>query len=342
MGVDSREIEAGIRGRDRMEVVKITDFRGVLLGNAQNMEAATGCTVILCRDGAAAGVDVRGGAPGTRETDLLRPENYVEKIHAVLLSGGSAYGLDAAGGVMQFLEEKGFGFDVGVAKVPIVAGAVLFDLPCGDARVRPDKAMGYQACLAAGADSFAVGTVGAGTGATVGKVFGMEHAMKGGLGSYCVKHGNLMVGAVVAVNCLGDVIDPANGQILAGAFRNDPFRFLDSEEGLLQYCEKAGNIFAGNTTIGAIITNALLSKGQAAKVASMAHDGYARTMRPAHTMLDGDTIFALSVGEVQADISAVGTLGAHVMAKAVLTAVKEATSLAGFRAMSELAPKKGK
>ena len=319
-----------------MEIVPITAFCGVRFGNAQNLAAATGCTVIICPEGATTGVDVRGGAPGTRETDLLRPENYVEKIHAVMLSGGSAFGLDAAGGVMQYLEENGIGFDVGVAKVPIVSGAVLFDLPCGDARVRPDKIMGYQACMAAGNETFLLGSVGAGAGATVGKVFGMEHAMKGGLGACCVKLGNLMVGAVVAVNCLGDVIDPVTGQILAGAYQQDPFRLLNSEEGLLQQCEMTGNRFAGNTTIGAIITNAALTKAQATKVASMAHDGYARTMRPAHTMLDGDTIFAMSVGAVQADTSAVGTLAAKVMGQAVVSAIKEATSLAGFMCFKDI------
>ena len=246
-----------------MEVVNITEFHGVRLGNAQNLTAATGCTVIICPEGAVAGVDVRGGAPGTRETDLLRPENYVEKIHAVLLSGGSAFGLDAAGGVMQYLEEQGIGFDVGVAKVPIVSGAVLFDLPCGDARIRPDKEMGYQACVAGETEAFSLGSTGAGAGATVGKVFGMDKAMKGGLGAYCVKMGELLVGAVVAVNCLGDVIDPVTGKIMAGAFQKEPFRFLDSEKELFQQCDMTGNRFAGNTTIGAILTNARLTKAQA-------------------------------------------------------------------------------
>ena len=318
-----------------METIKITDIQGVRFGNAQNLAAATGCTVIICPAGATAGVDVRGGAPGTRETDLLKPENLVEKIHAVMLAGGSAFGLDAASGVMQYLEENEIGFDVGVAKVPIVAGAVLFDLPCGDARVRPDRTMGYRACAATAAEEFSVGSVGAGTGATVGKAFGMEHAMKGGLGAHCVRIGNLIVGAVVAVNCLGDVVDPANGQILAGAYELDPFRFMDSEAGLLQQCEGSGSQFTGNTTIGVVLTNAVLTKAQATKVASMTHDGYARTMRPAHTMLDGDTIFALSVGEVQADISAVGALAAQVMAQAVLGAVREASPLAGFKTMRD-------
>ena len=254
----------------------------------------------------------------------------MEKIHGLLLAGGSAYGLAAASGVMSYLEENSFGFDVGVARVPIVPAAVLFDLPCGDARVRPDQAMGYQACQNSETERFATGSVGAGTGATVGKLYGMDKAMKGGLGAHCVRIGGLVVGAVVAVNCLGDVIDPASGQIVAGAVQQDPFRFLDSEAGLLQQCEATGNRFTGNTTIGAIITNATLTKAQATKVASMAHDGYARTMRPAHTLLDGDTIFTLAVGDVAADISAVGALAAKVMEQAVLSAVQSATALAGF------------
>ena len=313
-----------------MEVMSISDIPAIRLGNAQDLTGATGCTVILCPEGATAGVDVRGGAPGTRETDLLKPENLVEKIHGLVLAGGSAYGLAAASGVMSYLEENGFGFDVGVARVPIVPAAVLFDLPCGDARVRPDQAMGYQACRNSETERFATGSVGAGCGATVGKLYGMDKAMKGGLGAHCVRIGGLVVGAVVAVNCLGDVIDPASGQIVAGSVQQDPFRFLDSEAGLLQQCEATGNRFTGNTTIGAIITNASLTKAQATKVASMAHDGYARTMRPAHTLLDGDTIFTLAVGDVAADISAVGALAAKVMEQAVLSAVQSATALAGF------------
>jgi L-aminopeptidase/D-esterase-like protein len=319
-----------------METMNIADIPAIRLGNAQNFTAATGCTVILCPAGATAGVDVRGGAPGTRETDLLKPENLVEKIHGLILAGGSAFGLDAAGGVMRYLEEHGFGFDVGVARVPIVPAAVLFDLPCGDARVRPDQAMGYQACLNSEREEFAIGSLGAGTGATVGKVFGMEKAMKGGLGAHCVKIGELIVGALVAVNCLGDVIDPATGRIVAGAFQPEPFRFLDSEAGLLQQCDQTSNRFTGNTTIGAIITNANLTKAQATKVSSMAHDGYARTMRPAHTLLDGDTIFTLSVGGVAADISAVGAMAAKVMEQAVLVAVRSAASLAGFPSCQDI------
>lgn len=313
----------------------IQELPGVRLGNAQDLTAATGCTVILCPDGAVAGVDVRGGAPGTRETDLLRPENLVEKIHAVMLAGGSAFGLDAAAGVMQYLEAAGIGFDVAVARVPIVSAAVLFDLPCGDPRVRPDKAMGYAACAATEMGEFAAGSVGAGAGATVGKAYGMEYAMKGGLGHCCVRLGELMLGAVVAVNCLGDVV-AADGSILAGARRWETGEFMGCEAELYRLAGGAAPSFAGNTTIGAVITNARLTKAQATKAASMAHDGYARTMRPAHTMLDGDTIFALSVGGVQADLSAVGALAAEVMARAVRRAVTAADSLAGFRAWRDL------
>lgn len=319
-----------------MKAVNITDIPGFRLGNAGNRNAATGCTVILCEQGAVAGVDVRGGAPGTRETDLLKPENYVAQVHAILLSGGSAFGLDAAAGIMQYLEEQGVGFDTGVAKVPIVSGAVLFDLACGDPHVRPDKAMGYQACIAARDGDFAEGTAGAGIGATVGKFFGARHAMKGGLGAACVQVGRLMLGAVAAVNCLGDVIDPGSGMVLAGAYQQEPFAFLSTEEGMLKQYDKQGGVFAGNTTIGAVLTNATLTKSQASKVASMAHNGYARTMRPAHTMVDGDTIFALSAGSVTADVSVVGLLAARVMEQAVIRAVKTASSLAGFKSYQDI------
>lgn len=322
-----------------MKVIKITDIPGIKLGNAQDVIGATGCTVLICEEGAVAGVDVRGGAPGTRETELLRPENYVEKIHGVLLAGGSAFGLDAGAGIMEYLEEKGIGFDVGVTTVPIVSGAVLFDLTCGDHRSRPDKFMGRQACIAAENQEFSQGSVGAGTGATVGKIRGIKHAMKGGLGTYCVQVGNMMVGAIVAVNCLGDVIDPSTGKIVAGAFQETPFAFLDCEAGMIEQHETITNAFAGNTTIGIIVTNVEMTKAQANKVASMAHDGYGRTMRPAHTMFDGDTIFSLSVGKVVADINVVGLLATRVMEQAILCAVQHATSLGGYKAYQDL--KKG-
>lgn len=359
-----------------VEVIRITDIPGIRIGNAQDLEGGTGCTVIICEAGAVAGVDVRGGSPGTRETDLLKSENQVDKVHGVFLAGGSAFGLDAGAGIMEYLEEKDVGFDVGITKVPIVSGAILFDLTCGNYRVRPDKAMGYQACVAAEKQEFSEGCVGAGTGATVGKFFGVEHAMKGGLGSYCIKAGDLMVGAVVAVNCLGDVIDPDKGVTLAGAYKEDPFSFLGTEDGMIQYvanqsavqevsqdatedgaqnasmdnqkaqdgtqnsaletAHDANSISgSGNTTIGAVITNAVLTKTQANKIASMAHNGYARTIRPSHTMYDGDTVFALSTGTVEADASVVGLLAARVIEQAVISAVKEAVPMFGFKAYSD-------
>lgn len=320
-------------------MVKITDIPGIKIGHAHDLAAPTGCTVILCPEGATGGVDVRGGAPGTRETDLLNPVNYVDKVHAVLLAGGSAFGLDAAAGVMQYLEEQSIGFDVGVTKVPIVAGAVLFDLTCGSYLVRPDKAMGYAACLAASAQALSEGSVGAGAGATVGKVFGIEHAMKGGIGAICLTAGELMVGAIVAVNCLGDVVNPADGSIVAGAFQQEPFAFLHCEDGMLTKPEQTDSRFAGNTTIGTVVTNAVLTKAQATKVASMAHNGYARTIRPAHTLFDGDTIFALGTGQVSADSNIVGVLAARAVEQAVLRAVTKAAALAGFRCYQDISSK---
>lgn len=318
-----------------MKHVNISDIPGFRIGHEQDYKAATGCTVILCEKGAVAGVDVRGGAPGTRETDLLNPINMVDRMHAVVLSGGSAFGLDAASGVMNYLEERGAGFDVGVTKVPIVGSAVLFDLAVGDYKIRPDKDMGYRACLNVGGECME-GSVGAGTGATVGKVLGMDRAMKGGLGSCCIQVGNLMVGAIVAVNCFGDVFDPKTGHILAGTLNEDMKTFANSEEVLLKSYSNMGDVFTGNTTIGAIITNAVLNKPQANKVASMAHNGYGRTIRPAHTMVDGDTIFALANCEVEADVNVVGFLSVRAMEQAVLNAVIKANSLCGIKCYSDI------
>jgi L-aminopeptidase/D-esterase-like protein len=285
-------------------------------------------------------VDVRGGAPGTRETDLLNPVNLVQKIHAVILSGGSAFGLDSAGGVMQYLEEKKIGFDVGVTSVPIVCGAVLFDLTIGDFKVRPDKKMGYEACLNAGNKKCPQGNIGAGAGATVGKILGMRSAMKSGLGSYALQAGDLKVGALVAVNCLGDVIDPETGEKLAGPLTEKNIAPADTEEIMIQAYAEKKNLFSGNTTIGVVATNAALDKAQAGKIASMAQNGYARTMRPAHTMFDGDTIFALSTGSVAADLSVVGLLAARVMERAVVAAVKNTSSLCGLKCYSDLKNRK--
>lgn len=320
-----------------MQRIDFSVIKGIKVGHAQNREAGTGCSVILCEGGAAAGVDVRGGAPGTRETDLLRPGNMVEEIHALVLAGGSAFGLDAAGGVMQFLEEKGIGFDVRVTRVPIVCGAVLFDLVVGDPMIRPDKEMGYSACVNAGEKGRQIeGCIGAGTGASVGKILGMQRAMKSGIGAFALQKDDLQVGALVAVNCLGDVIDPFTCKKLAGPLDESGQNFRDSEEILIDMHPGSRDIFRGNTTIGAVVTNAALNKAQAEKLASMSHDGYARTMRPAHTMVDGDTIFALSTGEVEADLNVVGLLGARVMERAVVEAVKTARTMYGLKAASDL------
>ena len=320
-----------------MKRIGFSEIRGIKVGHAQNLEAGTGCSVILCEAGASAGVDVRGGAPGTRETDLLKPGNMVEEIHALVLAGGSAFGLDAAGGVMQFLEERGVGFDVRVARVPIVCAAVLFDLVVGDPLIRPDKEMGYAACVNADEKGRQFeGCIGAGTGASVGKILGMERAMKSGIGAFALQKDDLQVGALVAVNCLGDVIDPFTCNKLAGPLDESGQNLRDTEEILINMHPGSKDIFRGNTTIGAVVTNAALNKAQAEKMACMSHDGYARTMRPAHTMVDGDTIFALSTGEVVADLNVVGLLGARVMERAVVEAVKNARNMYGLKAAPDL------
>lgn len=320
-----------------MKEIKFTDIDGIKLGHAQNTKGLTGCSVIICEKGATGGVDVRGGAPGTRETDLLDPSEMIEKIHAVVLSGGSAFGLDASSGVMKYLEEKNVGFDVQVAKVPIVCSAVLFDLAFGNPKIRPDKSMGYEACINSETYKDDInGNIGAGYGATVGKILGPHTAMKGGLGTYAVEVNNLKVGAIVAVNCLGDVIDPKNSNIIAGAINNETNEFLNSENILINNLKNPKSPFKGNTTIGLIVTNATLTKANAKKIASMAHNGYARTMRPAHTMFDGDTIFTMATNEVDSDITTIGMIASNVMEKAILRAIKEAETLNGVKAYKDL------
>ncbi|WP_311771617.1 P1 family peptidase [Salirhabdus euzebyi] len=322
-----------------LKVISVQDINGFKIGHSQDEEAATGCTVVICEKGAIAGVDVRGGSPGTRETDLLDPRNLVEHVHGLFLSGGSAYGLNVGGGMMEFLEQKGVGFDVQVAKVPIVAGAILFDLFPGDPTVRPNHQMGYDACLnALEQKEDKNGNIGAGTGATIGKCLGPEFAMKGGLGTYAVQIGEFKIGAVVAVNCFGDVIDPSNGQIIAGVYDRQAQALLGSEKQLLkQYNQKEKtNRFQGNTTIGTILTNASLTKAQANKIASIAHDGYARTMRPSHTLVDGDTVFTMSTNEVDIELNVVGQLAVTVMEKAVLAAIKQAKSSYGLLAYQDI------
>lgn len=319
-----------------MKEIAITEIEGIRIGHAEDLTAATGCTVVIGRKGMTAGVDVRGGAPGTRETDLLDPVNLVEQIHAVVLTGGSSFGLDAACGVMQYLEEQEIGFDGIVTKIPIVCAAVLFDLAVGDHRVRPDRKMGYAACMNAGAPKCAEGSVGAGAGATVGKILGMERCMKSGLGAFCIRTGDLEIGAMVAVNCLGDVIDPETGETLAGVLDENGAGCLNTEDIMIRQFANRRMAFGGNTTIGIIVTNARLTKSEAKKVASMAHNGYGRTLRPAHSMFDGDTIFALGTGIVETDVSVAGLLAARTMEQAVIRAVKEATSLCGLKTYRDL------
>jgi L-aminopeptidase/D-esterase-like protein len=314
----------------------ITGIAGIKVGHYTDREAATGCTVILCEEGATAGVDVRGAAPGTRETDPLRPMSLVGKAHAILLSGGSAFGLDAAGGVMRYLEEHGHGFDTGAARVPIVPAAILFDLRIGKADVRPGPEEGYKACLAASGGPVAEGCVGAGTGATVGKILGAERMTKSGLGTACQELGPVTIGAIVAVNAFGDVIDPRTGETIAGPRDIEKGGFTDT----MDIMKRAGEpIIASftHTTIGVVVTDASLDKEGANKVAQMAHDGLARAIRPAHTMFDGDVLFALATGEHgPGDVTVIGAVAAEVVAEAIVRAVRQADSLAGVPAMRDV------
>ena len=305
----------------------ITDVRGIEVGHAQDEEALTGCTVILCRKGAVAGVDVRGGAPCTRETALLDPVNVVEKVHAVVLAGGSAFGLDAAGGVMHYLEEQSIGFDTGVAKVPIVSSAILYDLGIGRGDVRPDSAMGYHAAVSASFLTPAEGNVGAGTGASVGKMRGMKYAMKAGIGTWSTKVHGIVIGALVAVNAIGDVVDPNSGELVAGLRSGNTMKWMKEH--------RPRATVTSNTVIGVVATNARLTKAQATKVAQMAQDGLARVIRPAHTMFDGDTIFTLATGVKKADVSMVGAFAAEVMAEAILRAVRMAAPAGGLPGLSK-------
>jgi len=312
----------------------ITDVAGLRVGHYTDTRRPTGCTVIIAEAGAAGGVDVRGAAPGTRETDLLNPMNMVEQVHAVLLAGGSAFGLDAASGVMRYLEEKKIGFDVGVAHVPIVPAAILFDLGVGDASIRPDAAAGYQACKTASEQASEEGNVGAGAGATVGKLYGPRRAMKGGLGSASLRVAGVTVGAIVAVNAVGDVLDPSTGRILAGARTADGKMLLDTRAAILAGDLPKSMRPGAATTIGAVATDARLTKAQAQKIAAMAHDGLARTINPIHTMLDGDTIFALGTGASgkTANVTLLGVMAAEAMAIAVQRAILSARALEGYPA----------
>lgn len=316
----------------------LTDVPGFRVGHWTNLEAATGCTVVICPPGTVGGVDVRGSAPGTRETDLLNPINLVQQVDAVVLSGGSAFGLSAADGVMRWLEENGRGMDVGVARVPIVPAAVIFDLPLGRPHVRPDAAAGYAACQAASTEPVPQGNVGAGTGATVGKAVGFNMATKSGLGSASRRTpGGLVVAALAVVNAFGEIRDPASGRVVAGP-RQEAGGFFDTLEVLsaVMGLDLASLRRGANTTLAVVASNAAVTKSAATKIAQMAHDGLARTIRPVHTMFDGDTIFALSAGEQTADTSLVGALAADVVSEAVLAAVRTAESSGGLPAARDL------
>lgn len=312
----------------------ILDVKGIKVGQVEDKEGLTGCTVIICEDGGVCGVDVRGSAPGTRETDLLDPINMVQKIHAIVLSGGSAFGLESTCGVSRYLEEKGIGFDVGVAKVPIVTGAVLFDLGVGDPKCRPNIEMGYKACQIANNIELKQGNYGAGCGATVGKIRGSEFCTKGGIGSYSIKLDNgLVVSAIIAVNAFGDVYE--NGQVIAGVLNDDKTDFLNTYD-LMKKGVNKGGFNIDNTTIGAVVTNAKLSKAECKKISQMAHNGFAKSIFPIHTPHDGDTIFTLATGEVETDITLLGSIASEVVEKSVISAIKNASKTNNILSYNEI------
>ena len=319
-----------------LKEIKISEIEGFKVGHAQDAQGATGCTAIICEQGAFAGVDVRGGSPASRETELLRPVNTVQQIHAVMLAGGSAFGLEAGDGAMKFLAEKGVGFDTGYGHVPIVCGCALFDLELESNKAYPDKTMGYEASKNAysGVEP-AEGNVGAGTGATVGKFRGTDRMMKSGLGIYAAQIGDVKVGAIVAVNALGDVIDYDTKKILAGLLTEDHTGFAGTVNEMYAdiACDKA--IWGGNTTIGCIITNAKMDKARCNKVASITHNGYAQAISPVHSTADGDTIFVMTTNEVEAAVDAVGALATECMGRAINRAVRMADSEYGLKSAKD-------
>ena len=320
-----------------MHVISINDVAPVRIGQAQNEAAGTGCTVFICPEGMCAGLDVRGGGPASRESQILNPLAAAQIIHGIVLSGGSAFGLGAADGVMRYLEEKGIGYDVGVTHVPLVSQSDLFDLTVGDGKVRPDAAMGYEAAKNAMENpNYQDGNYGAGTGCTVGKITGMANCMKTGIGSYAVELDGLKIGAVVAVNALGDIFDWKNGRKVAGLLSEDKKSFRSTADVMGESFKVIKNRFTGNTTLAVLITNARFDKAALCKIAGMCHDGYARSIRPVHTSFDGDSIYAVSTGELEADQEVVGTIAADVISEAILKAVTGAKSAYGFPCSSDL------
>lgn len=320
-----------------MHVISINDVAPVRIGQAQNEAAGTGCTVFICPEGMRAGLDVRGGGPASRESQILNPLAAAQIIHGIVLSGGSAFGLGAADGVMRYLEEKGIGYDVGVTHVPLVSQSDLFDLTVGDGKIRPDAAMGYEAAKNAMENpNYKDGNYGAGTGCTVGKITGMANCMKTGIGSYAVELDGLKIGAVVAVNALGDIYDWKNGRKVAGLLSEDKKSFRSTADVMGESFKVIKNRFTGNTTLAVLITNARFDKAALCKIAGMCHDGYARSIRPVHTSFDGDSIYAVSAGELEADQEVVGTIAADVISEAILKAVTGAKSAYGFPCSSDL------
>lgn len=317
--------------------IRFEEIGPIRIGQTENRVAGTGCTVLISEEGMRAGIDVRGGGPASREIQLLDPLTAAQSIHAILIGGGSAFGLGAANGVMQCLEERGIGFDVGVTKVPLVAQSDIFDLTVGDPFVRPDAAMGYDAArLALDEPNYQDGNYGAGCGATVGKYGGMESCMKTGIGSYAVQIGDLKIGALVVVNALGDVFDWKTGTQIAGMLSKDKRILQSTAEAMKTRTEVVENKFADHTTIAVVATNAKFDKAQLCKIAGMAHDGYARSIHPVHTSADGDTIYAVSLGEFAADQDLVGTLAAEVVSEAIIRAVYRAEGAFGFPSASDL------
>ena len=320
-----------------MREIPIAELAPVKIGQAENREAGTGCTVFLCEEGMRAGLDIRGGGPASREGQLLDPLMAAQVIHGIVLAGGSAFGLDAAGGVMRCLEERGVGFDVGVTKVPLVVQSDLFDLTVGDPFVRPDAAMGYAAAKQAlEAPNYRDGIFGAGCGATVGKIGGMATCMKSGIGSYAVQIEDLKIGAVVALNALGDIYDWKTGRQIAGLLTADHGDFRSSMKEIESSIRAVKNAFAGNTTLAVLLTNGAFDKAALCKIAGMGQDGLARSIRPVHTSFDGDSVYAVSCGRVKADQDAVGMLGAELISEAIVRAVESAESAYGLPAAKDL------
>ena len=339
--MQKEEIIMGTAGNrnlpEEVKVIDITEISPLKIGQAENAEAATGLTVLICEEGMRAGLDVRGGGPASRDSQLLNPLMSAQHIHAVVLSGGSAFGLGAADGVMQYLEEHGYGYDTGFAKVPLVVQSDIYDLSVGSPEIRPDKAMGYEAARAAmERPNYQDGNHGAGCGASVGKISGMGTAMKTGIGSHAIQIGDLQIGAIVVVNALGDVYDWKMGRQVAGLLDESRTELRSTMDRMCASIDVKDNKFIDNTTLAVIVTNAAFDKAQLCKIAGMAHDGFARSIDPVHTSADGDSIYALSVGEIRADMDLVGTLGAEVLSEAVLRVAASAASAYGLPSAGDL------